>query len=42
MECGSLGGAGNVEHNAVGFVQISKIFAMQDAFFIGAEPSDKV
>ena len=29
-------------YTTVGFVEISKIFATQKAYFIGAEPFDKV
>ena len=30
------------EHNDVGFVEISKMFVMQDAIFFGTEPFDGV
>ena len=40
MEVDSPGRGEGGEHNGVGFVKISKIFAMQDAFFFETEPFD--
>ena len=42
MEFGSLDGGEDGEHNGVDFVEISKMSAMQDAFFIETEPFDRV
>ena len=36
----SCGGGGHVEHNGISFVEISKIFIAQDAFFFKAELID--
>ena len=35
-------GEENVEHNGVGFMKISEIFAIEDAFFFGTKPFDRV
>ena len=40
MQFGSPNVGENGEHNGVGYVEISIIFAMQFAFFFGAEPFD--
>ena len=42
MKFGSLDGGDKSEHNDDGFVKISEIFAMQDTFFIGTQPFDRV
>ncbi len=36
----SLDGKGDDEYNDIGFVKISEICAMQDAFLFGTEPTD--
>ena len=41
-EFGSLDGGDNNEYNGLGFVEISKIFAMQDAFFFRMISFDSV
>ena len=41
MKCGSLDGAEDGEHSGIYFVGISKIFAVQDAFFFKLEPFDR-
>ena len=42
MEFGSLHGVPNDEHNGVGFVEISKILAIQDIIFFGTQQFDGV
>ncbi len=42
MEFGLLGGREEGEHSDVGFVETSDIFATQDAFFLGTQPSNIV
>ena len=42
MPSGPLDGGDCIEHGGVGFVEISQIFVMQDAFFIRMEPLDGV
>ena len=42
MKFGSLDGGDNVEHNGVGFAEISEIFAMREAFFFGKKSFDNV
>ena len=35
MKISLLDGRGNMEHNGVGFVDLSKIFVMQEVFLLG-------
>ena len=42
MEFVSHDGRDNVKHNGDGFVEISRIFATQDAFFFGTDRFDGV
>ena len=42
MEFSSLGGGNCGEHNGVDFVEMSKIFTMQIAFFFRKESLDRV
>ena len=42
MELGSLDGAEDGEHNGDSFVEISKIFATRNAFFLRTELFDGV
>ena len=42
MELDSLDDGEDGEHNYVSFVEISKLFAIQDAFFFGTGQIDRV
>ena len=42
MKCGLLEGEEDNEHFGVGFVEMSKMFATLDRFFVGAEVLDRV
>ena len=42
MEFGQLDGGDDGEHSGVSFVEISRIFATQDALFYGVELVDEV
>ena len=41
MDFCSLDGGENGEHNGVGFVEISQIFAMKDVFFFETDASNR-
>ena len=42
MECGSFDGGDDSEYSGSGLLGISKLVAMQDAFFFGSESFDRV
>ena len=42
MEIGPNDGKAGRDHNSVGFVEIYRILALQDAIFIGTEPFARV
>ena len=42
LEVGSFDGAGVVEHDGVGFLEISSMFVIQDYILFGTIPFDRV